>query len=156
MKNILFLLGLSILLMSACEKQVDTEADIEKIKNMDKMWDQAVLSGDVDKIMSFYTDDAMRMPPNRPLIKGIKAIRDDHQSFHEKNNMTESKNISEEVIICGDWVIARGTSTETYVPKSGGEPEQDTSKWIITYKRQSDGQFKIHHEMFNSDLPVKE
>jgi len=156
MKNVLlFLLGLSILLMSACEKQIDTKAEAEKIKNMDKIWDEAVLSADVDKIMSFYTDDAIRMSSNMPLIKGIKAIRDDHQSIHEKYNLIESKNISEEVIICDDWAIVRGTYTETNVPKSGGEPKQDTGKFIITYKRQSDGQLKIHHEIWNSDLPVK-
>ena len=142
MKNVIvFLFGLSILLMSACEKQIDTKAEAEKIKNMDKIWDEAVLSADVDKIMSFYTDDAMKMPPNRPLIKGIKAIRDFHQSIHEKYNIIESKNISEEVIICDDWAIARGTYSETNVPKSGGEPEQDTGKYILVYKRQSGGQW---------------
>ena len=59
------------------------------------------------------------------------------------------------MIICDDWAIVRGTYTETYVPKSGGEPKQDTGKYILVYKRQSDGQWKLHREIGNSDLPVK-
>ena len=157
MKNvILFLLGLSILLISSCEKQIDTDADIEKIRNMDKLYDEANLSGDIEKFISLYTDDAISMPSNEPIVIGINAIRDYHQSFHEQNKVIESKNISEEVTICGDCAIARGTYTQTNVSKSGGESNQDTGKFIVIYKLQSDGQFKIHREIWNSDLPAKE
>jgi len=157
MKNLfVFILGVSILLMSACEKQIDTEADIEKIKNNDKIWDEAALSGDADYFVSQYTEDAIRMPPNEPVRKGIDAIRDGHQSYHEQNKVIESKNISEEVIICGEWAIDRGTYTQKDVSKSGGEPNQGTGKYIVISKRQSDGQFKIYREIWNSDLPEKQ
>jgi len=156
MRNlVVLLLGLSVLLLSACEKQIDTEADIEKIKSMNKIWDEAGLSGDVDKIVSQYTEDALSMPPNELVREGIDAIRNGHQSFHNQNNLLESKNISEEVTICGDWAVIRGTYSQTDVSKSGGEPNKDTGKYIVISKRQSDGQFKIHYEIWNSDLPVK-
>jgi len=152
----LLILMLILALTIQCAKEVDVEADIEKIKSMDKIWDEAALSGDVDYFVSQYTEDAISMPPNEPVRKGIDAIRNGHQSFHKQNNVLESKNVSEEVTICGDWAIIRGTYSQTDVPKSGGEPNQDTGKYIVISKRQSDGQFKIHYEIWNSDLPEKQ
>ncbi|MDX1701423.1 MAG: DUF4440 domain-containing protein [Melioribacteraceae bacterium] len=152
---IVFLLGCTILLMNACEKQIDTKAETEKIKVIVKEFDEANMSGDIDKFVSLYTEDAISMPQHESVRKGIDAIRDYHQSYHEQNNVIESKNISEEVIICGDWAIERGTYTQTSVSKSGGEASQDEGKYLVIYQRLYDGQFKIHLEIWNSDLPIK-
>ncbi len=154
MKNlIVFFLGIAILSMIACTTKVNTEADIEAVKNLTEEYDAAINSGDLDSWVSLYTDDAVRMPPNSPALVGKDAIRSVMQSSFEKYTF-DIKETTEEVIVAGDWAFARGTYTYTITPKAGGEPiGDDSGKWMAFNKRQPDGSWKIYRNIFNSDLP---
>ncbi len=154
MKNlIVFFLGIAILSMIACTTKVNTEADIEAVKNLTEEYDAAINSGDLDSWVSLYTDDAVRMPPNSPALVGKDAIRSVMQSSFEKYTF-DIKETAEEVIVAGDWAFARGTYTYTITPKAGGEPiGDDSGKWMAFHKRQPDGSWKIYRNIFNSDLP---
>ena len=153
MKNlIVFFLGIAILSMGACAKKFDTEADVAAIKSLTELYDATINSGDLDSWMSLYTDDAVRMQPNMPALVGKDAIRSVMQSFFE-NYTIDLKETTEEVIIAGDWAFARGTFTYTLTPKSGGELIRDSGKWVAFHKRHPDGSWKIHRNIYNSDLP---
>ena len=149
----MFLFGLSIFLI-ACEKQIDTEADTEKIKNMIKKYDEAYTSGNVDECLAQFTKDAIRMPPNSSVMIGENAIREYFESRFNQMD-TELKSEIDEIIICGDWAIARGTYLGTSAPKSREDKTQDAGKWINIYKQQADGSWKSHRNIWNSNLPVK-
>ena len=153
MKNlIVFFLGLAILTIGSCTKKVDTEADIEAIKSLLEEFDAALNAGDLDGLMSCFTEDAVRMPPNMPALVGKEAIRDMFQSRFEQYT-TEVHNTAEEVIVCGDWVFVRGTHTVTFTLKVGGESIRDNGKSITIWQRQFDGSWKLHRGIYNSDLP---
>ena len=84
MKNlIVFFLGIAILSIVACAKKIDIEADIAAIKSLTEEYDAAINSGDLDSWMSIYTDDAVRMQPNMPVLVGKDAIRSVMQYFFE-------------------------------------------------------------------------
>jgi len=152
MKNlIVFFLGIAILSICACAEKIDTEADIEAIKNLTDEYDAAVNSGDLDSWVSLFTDDAVRMPPNSPALVGKDAIRSVMQSSFEKYTF-DIKETAEEVIVCGDWAFVRGTYTYTITPKAGGEPgPRHIGKWVAFHKRQLDGSWKIYRNIWNSD-----
>ena len=153
MKNlIVFFLGIAILSMIACTTKVNTEADVEAVKNLTEEYDALVNAGDLDSWVSLYTDDAVRMPPNNPALVGKDAIRSVMQSSFEKYTF-DIKETAEEVIVAGDWAFARGTYTYTVTSKAGGEPIRDSGKWMAFHKRQPDGSWKIYCNIFNSDLP---
>ena len=59
-----------------------------------------------------------------------------------------------EVRVAGDWAFARMTYTETLTPKAGGEPTEDSGRWLVIYERQPDGAWKIYLEIWNSDRPL--
>jgi len=40
------------------------------------------------------------------------------------------------------------------IRQDGGEPEQDSSKYIEIWKRQADGSWKVAFDIFNSDLSL--
>ena len=154
MKNlIVFFLGIAILSICACAEKIDTEADIEAVKNLTEEYDAAINSGDLDSWVSLYTDDAVRMPPNSPALVGKDAIRSVMQSSFEKFTF-DIKETAEEVIVAGDWAFARGTYTYTITPKAGSEPiGDDSGKWMAFHKCQPDGSWKIYRNIWNSDLP---
>ncbi|MBA7555604.1 hypothetical protein ES705_48275 [subsurface metagenome] len=84
MKNlIVFFLGIAILSIGACTKKVDTEADVAAINSLLEEFDEALNAGDLDGLMSCFTDEAVRMPPNMPALVGKEAIRDMFQSRFE-------------------------------------------------------------------------
>jgi len=153
MKNlIVFFLGIAILSIGACTKKVDTEADVAAINSLLEEFDEALNASDLDGLMSCFTEDAVRMPPNTPALVGKEAIRNMFQSSFE-HYTTEVHNTSEEVIVCGDWAFVWGTHTVTFALKVGGESIRDNGKSITIWQRQPNGSWKLSRGIYNSDLP---
>ena len=153
-KLIIFFLSVAILSIVACTQKIDIEADVEALKRVPQEWDAACNAGDVDGLMSLYTNDAIRLPPNSPALKGKDAIRDDFNSYFDQNTGIESGGTVDEVIVCSDLAVIRGTYTGTATPMVGGEPIRDTGRWVDFHKRQPDGSWKIYYSIWNSDLPI--
>ena len=143
-------LGIVMLLMFGCTKQVDTQTDIQALKNSLEEFEIAVNASDFETLASFYTEDAVRMPPNEPALVGNEAIRTGSKKGFEKYDY-ELEISTEEVRVVGDWAFMRGVSAVTITPKTGGKPIQGTSKWMAFRQRQSDGSWKIVSDIYNSD-----
>lgn len=82
-----FLPGLiiSMLLLSCQQTKVDLKAEEATIMKTDSTWAALAAEGkEVDKIISYWADDAVVLPPGQPSVKGKEALR----KFVE-----ESKNI---------------------------------------------------------------
>ncbi len=129
-----------------------TETDVEAIKGIDEKWNAAMNAGDVDGVISLYTDDTVQMPPNEPALVGKEAVRRSFQTLMEQNTI-QANALTEEVQVVGDRAFIRGTYTQTLTPKAGGEAVKETGKWINFNQRQPDGSWKISREMWNADHP---
>ena len=81
MKKLLMVIPLVILLCFtfscqqgeevAEERAVDVEADVKALKALSDEYDVSLNAGDAEKLVSlYYTEDAVRMPPNEPMLKG--------------------------------------------------------------------------------------
>ena len=51
-------------------------ADEATLRKLDDDWSKAAAAKDVEKTASFYSDDALVMPPNSPVLKGKDAARE--------------------------------------------------------------------------------
>src|SRR5690349_24960611 len=77
----LLLLIVSLLLVSACQRQATTtladtrSADEATLRNLDTEWSKAAGAKDVDKTASYYSDDAIVLPPNMAAINGKQGAR---------------------------------------------------------------------------------
>jgi len=134
------------------EDVANVEADIEALKAAIEDWDVAWNSQDLEKLLSFYTEDAVRMPPNEAAEVGNEAIRASlKRSFGDFPS--EEDNTIGDVRVSGDLGYVRGTVEATTTPKAGGDPVVENSKWITVYQRQPDGSWKIISEIWNSNRP---
>ena len=142
---LLFLVG------SIHAQEVSHPADIRAIKEAIAAWDKAWNAGNCELLASFYTADAIAMPPNAPATKGkdLASCRKDFDQFREENH-----SLVQDDRICGSLGVARGTQEATSTPKAGGHSVRDKEKWIVVYERQPDGGWKVLWEIFNSDLPA--
>lgn len=98
---------------------------------------------------TYYTDDAVVLPPNAPAVMGRAAIRDFLSGFPPITNFR----IADIEIDGGEnqaWVY--GTYKMTLSPP-GSSPMEDAGKYVEVWRKEPDGAWKVTHDMFNSDLP---
>src|SRR5688572_19214980 len=61
-----------------------TRADAEAVRKLTAEFVTAFNNKDLDTVLGFYTDAAVFMPPNRPLIRGRDALRSFYQDLLAK------------------------------------------------------------------------
>jgi len=132
---------------------VSTEADMEAIDALRGSFAAAMSAGDVDGMMFDYAEDAVQMPPNEPALRGTGAIRARHQAFLDQYEIV-LENPAEEIFVTGDWGLLRGSYVISLTPKADGESIQDAGKYLVTWRRQPDGSWRVAHEIWNSDNPL--
>ena len=77
----LLLIVLSLFLLTGCQQQATTtvadtrSADEATLKNLDAEWSKSAGARDVEKTASYYSDDAIVLPPNMPTINGKQGAR---------------------------------------------------------------------------------
>jgi uncharacterized protein (TIGR02246 family) len=118
------------------------------------MWKEFAASleaGDVDRWLAMWTDDGIQMPPDEPAAVGKDRIRTRMAAALNKFKVDmEIKN--EELQHAGDLAYARGTYKATLTPKTGGAAMPIDGKFMTILSRQADGSWKIHRDMFNSNV----
>ena len=95
-----------------------------KLEDKVKAFEETYNSHDVEKIMSFYADDALHEVPGTFLLKGKKELRDlaeydkvlnFHLSF--KQCKVEGDTITCELTVIDDWTRTAGIQKVTYSSK---------------------------------------
>lgn len=103
---------------------------------------------DAAGIAALYTANAEVSPPNAPVVKGTRAIQEYWQSSFATDPVTVSVN-STEVESSGDMAWEVGN----YAVVAADGKTLDKGKYVTVWKREN-GQWKLHRDIFNSDLPA--
>ncbi len=146
---------LLVLAVSGCAPQVDVEADKAAIRELtDVEWMEAGQAKDIERWVSFHTDDALLLLPNAPLVTGKEAIR----AFVSKLISTPGwaaswQTTKVEVSRSGNLAYSYGPQ-QTTVDDAEGNPVTDQQKWVAVWKKQPDGSWKCAVLILNSDGPA--
>jgi len=108
----------------------------------------AMSNGDAAAIAGFYTEDAKFMAPNAPAMAGRAAIQAGNEDGF-KAGFTQLALTLIDLWGNEDMLVEEGT----YTIGTKDEPIIDNGKYIVLWKKE-DGQWKLHRDMYNSDLPV--
>ena len=111
----------------------------------------AMNSGRVDDAIQLYTTDAIVLAPNAPPMVGHGAIRQFWQAVAGMKMSGVSLTL-DQLEVHGDVAIETGSYTMTLTPPGSPDPVNDRGKYMVVWKRQSDGSWKIHRDMFNTNL----
>ena len=150
-------LVLCVLLLSlstACQTQsAGTQAADElALRKLDEEWSKAVGARDVDKTVSYYSDDAVLMPPNIPTLTGKGPIRTLWKSMLESPSFSGGWTATKvEVARSGDLAYVSG-NYEFKEQDDKGSPITDKGKYLEVWKKQADGSWKCVADMYNSDV----
>ena len=155
-------LALLLCLTFSCQtltEEAETEAgalsdeDVAAIKTAYDAYGQTIVSKDWAALIAMYTEDAVIMPPNMPLIQGREAI----QAWNEASPPITAFNLTcVEIDGRSNLAYVRGVYTLTMEPEGVPEPIQDTGKFLEILQKQADGSWLIAVDIFNSDLPLPE
>ena len=119
-----------------------------EIDAANKSFAEALANGDSAGVAGFYTADAKFMGPNGPAVVGRANIQSVIGSFIKggitKLELTAIEVWGDETTIAEEGVLSLSTKD--------GKPV-DKGKYIVIWKKE-DGKWKLHRDMFNSDLPV--
>lgn len=126
-----------------------TSEDREQIKAFYDTWIERLLKQDFDGMTELYTEDAVFMPPNQPLIRGQEQLLEFMRAFPP---VTEAEFHVDEIDGYGDIAYVTGRYSMTLEPEGAPEPVQDQGKYIEIRRKQPDGAWLLSRDIFNSDL----
>lgn len=114
---------------------------------------EAFARGDATGLAAMYTPDAIAFPPASEMIRGNEAIA----SFWKKSRdggVRSATLTTIDVGRSGDVAYEVGT-VSLRIEAAGKEPTTAAAKYVVVWKRQSDGLWKMHRDIWN-DLPAKQ
>lgn len=150
-----FAFALSVLpFIAGCQSLSQRPPDevIRSLKETDTALSRAVSERNLEKIMSFYADDAILLPTAEPQVSGKVAIRAEWKHILAIPNFESKASLKNvEVASSGDFGYTTGTYVATMMGEDG-KPATEPGKWLTIWKRQSDGNWLIKVETYNTDV----
>jgi ketosteroid isomerase-like protein len=154
----LFSVAAAVLVMAGCARSsIDSPADKQELSRRDAEWAALATAGkDAEKTASYWSDDAVLIPPGQPSIEGKAAI----QAFVASSFQTPGFKIhweSEPPVFSPDGKLAymRSTSTTT-VPGPNGALITLPGRGITVWRVDSDGQWRCVVDIWNDPPSARE
>jgi ketosteroid isomerase-like protein len=121
----------------------------QALRAADEQWSKIASTKDVEKTVSFYSNDAVVLPPNAAMVTTNDGIKELWKAFVDGLTAINWKTTHVEVAKSGEL----GYITGTY-EMSGKNGSNDRGKYLEVWKKQADGSWKCGADMFSSDLPA--
>ena len=127
-----------------------TEADAATIRGQTESFLAAWNAGDAATLGQLYAEDIVEMQPDGPALEGRAAIVQSFTDFLTEFTATQTAEV-DEVDVQGDLAFSRGRWQVRQTPRTGGDEEVRSGKWMVLYQRQTDGSWKMWRWMWNQD-----
>ena len=116
---------------------------------------QAITAGDATAIAALYTKEAIVLPDRGEMIMsskaGVEALWKEQFAAGVKAFNLETLNVERS----GDMAFETGRFTGVIAPE--GKPEAKVvGKYLVVWRREKDGAWKLHRDIWNSDPPPSE
>jgi ketosteroid isomerase-like protein len=119
-----------------------------RLEQMAKTFADAYNRGDFKTTVSFYAEDAIVFPPDSDVVTGLPAI----EAFWRGARDSGMKSFQLETLDAqssGNLAVETGKALVQVQPE-GQAPSAQTVKYIVVWKKQKDGNWKIIRDIWNS------
>jgi ketosteroid isomerase-like protein len=123
------------------------------IKAANRKFGEAIRKGDPSAVGVLYTEDAILMPPNNDMIRGRHGTVGFWGAAMKMGvrdavlTTVELQQVGNEVHEIGNYVLK--------IQPDGKKSFEDRGKYIVIWKQDSKGKWKLHTDIWNSSLPPK-
>ena len=141
----------SITLLWSCAPGVDLDAERAALLQADKDWAAAAIeANDIDRIVSFWTDDAQVYAPGDPILDGKEAIRAMVAGSMEIPGFSIQWEPVEVVIAPGGEMGYTTGKTTFTAPGDDGQLVTSHARYLTVWRKESDGQWRCVVDMWNA------
>jgi len=128
------------------ENQMET-SEKQEITNLLFTYRDALNASDAKKVLPLYTQDGVFMPSGAPTSIGKEQVKGAYEFVFTQIKLNIEFDINE-IILNGDYAIARTTSKGTTLIRATGEtvPEENRELFVL---QKENGSWKIDRYMFN-------
>ena len=143
------------LVLTGCQPDVGTlpNEDVAEINKVVRGYQQSVIDGNWDAFTALFTEDAVYMIPNEPIIEGRIAIREMMGVYPPFPDMILTANVIDGR---ADLAFVRGTFSLTMPAEGEGKPIKEVGKYLWIIMKKPNGKWQITAESFSSDRPASE
>lgn len=151
--TVMFVLGLALAQLSCARPETFDVAKVKKsIEAENAKYSEAIKQGNVVGALAAYTDDATALPPDGQMIKGKQALEELYKRFLQIG-MKEVTLTTLDVSGSGDVAYEIG-KTKVRIQPEGQPSMTDSTKYLVVWKRQADGTWKVHVDIWNFSVPI--
>lgn len=140
---------LAVALIVAGCVTTETAVPTESIVAASDRFEAAFNAGDAAGLAALYTSDAIVMPPNMERITGRDRIRALWQNFFDAG-VTSIDLHTDELRFAGIYATEVGAFTLGAPDGKGGKLEVE-GKYIVVWRKEHDGSWRLHRDIWNND-----
>ena len=148
--------GIFTLVIFALVAQVPRGVDADEVRKAVEAalaeWAAAFNRGDAVAVAGLYTEGAIVMPPDIEMVRGRQGIQELWQTMIQRG-LKDIVFTTVEVQTDGNTAYEIGRVSLTLYAKDQA-PKPMSSKYVVVWKRQADGSWKLHVDIWNS-APAK-
>ena len=127
---------------SPAERQAITDANARIVA--------AIRKGDAAAIANEFAPDATLLPAGMPAVPGRDSIQKLFGALLSAAGITDASITTQDVVVSGDVAIEVGANSIT-ITKAGAAQITAAGKYVVVWKRQADGTWKIQRDISNAD-----
>ncbi len=151
MKHEITIIGFLFASLVGCDNQrVNTEEEVAKLMQISRDWSRSVSPDSIERVMSYWADDAVYMPPGQSSLIGKEAIRNMVTRSLNNPGFKISWEPQSATISKGGDMAYLSEKSQITVTDSLGNPKTEYYK-ALTIWRKENGTWKNVVEMVNND-----
>jgi uncharacterized protein (TIGR02246 family) len=116
---------------------------LQEISAVNRQFEDAARKGDLERLASLYTPDAVALPPDGPVVKGRAAIKQMWGTLAQQVGLKEVRLQTLDFEQAGDTGYEVGEAT---LAVSSGTA---VMKFVVVWKK-IDGQWRLHRDIWNT------
>jgi uncharacterized protein (TIGR02246 family) len=103
----------------------------------------------LERVLAYYADDAVLMPPGEPPVSGKTAIRPRYEALFAGFDPAIEARV-EEVCVEGSLAYVRGRNGGRLRARDGGASRELNDVYLMLVRRDSDGAWRISHLIWHA------
>jgi uncharacterized protein (TIGR02246 family) len=149
----MFVLGFTLAQFSCSSPETFDAVQVRKsIEEACAKYSAAIREGNLAGVVDGYTVDATLVPPDGEILRGKQAIEELYKKFLQMG-MKDIAFTTIEVGGGGDTAYEIG-KTKVRIQPEGQAAILDSTKYLVIWKRQADGAWKVHADIWNFSAPM--